>query len=102
MCLNYLSNNNFLFMPEEEAFTRIEKLKDWLNDWNYKYFVLNKTDIDEGARDQLKKELIALEEKYPQFITSDSPTQRVGSALSGRFKKVCRSASSRRHFSIFP
>jgi len=75
-------------MNKKEAKFRIEKLKNWLNDWNYKYFVLNKTDIDESARDQLKRELEVLEKEFPEYITSDSPTQRVGSVLSGRFEKV--------------
>ena len=67
---------------------RIEKLKKWLKQWNYDYFVLNKSDISEAARDQIKKELIELEEQFPDFITPDSPTQRVGSALSGKFGKI--------------
>ena len=75
-------------MEKPEAQARIEKLKKWLKDWNYKYFVLNKTDVDEGARDQLKRELEDLEKKYPEYVTPDSPTQRVGSVLSGRFPKV--------------
>lgn len=72
----------------KEAIERIEKLKSWLKDWNYKYFVLDQTDIDESVRDQLKKELIELESKHPEYISPDSPTQRVGSALSGRFEKI--------------
>ncbi len=54
---------------------------------NYKYFVLDKSEVKESVRDSLKRELINLETKFPKFITPDSPTQRVGSAVSGRFKK---------------
>ncbi|MFC1615988.1 NAD-dependent DNA ligase LigA [Patescibacteria group bacterium] len=75
-------------MDKQQAKKRIEKLKEKINDLNYKYFVLDQSDIKESVRDSLKRELIELEEKYPEFITADSPTQRVGSALSGRFKKV--------------
>lgn len=75
-------------MGKTEAKHRIESLKKWLKKWNYDYFVLNKNDVSEGARDQIKKELIELETKYPEFVTSDSPTQRVGSVLSGKFAKI--------------
>ncbi|MBU1682826.1 NAD-dependent DNA ligase LigA, partial [Patescibacteria group bacterium] len=62
--------------------------KKWLKKWNYDYFVLNKSDVSEGARDKIKKELHELEEEFPEFVTPDSPTQRVGSALSGKFAKI--------------
>ncbi|MFA6305654.1 MAG: NAD-dependent DNA ligase LigA [Candidatus Gracilibacteria bacterium] len=75
-------------MNKDETKTRIEKLKEKINKLNYKYFVLNETEVSESVRDSLKKELIELEQEYPQFITPDSPTQRVGSVLSGKFKKV--------------
>lgn len=75
-------------MDKKEAKLRIEKLRKWLQKWNYDYFVLDKNEVSESARDQIKKELIELEAKYPEFITPDSPTQRVGSALSGKFAKI--------------
>lgn len=75
-------------MDHQAAKERVEKLRKELLDWNYKYFVLDKTDIPEPVRDSLKKELTELEEQYPDLITADSPTQRVGSVLSGKFKKV--------------
>jgi len=75
-------------MSKEEAKQRIEKLREWLKNWNYDYFVLDKNDVSEGARDKIKKELIELENEYPEFITPDSPTQRVGSVLSGKFAKI--------------
>lgn len=71
-----------------EAKIRIEKLREKIKDLNYKYFVLDESEVDESVRDSLKKELKQLETQYPEFITPDSPTQRVGSALSGRFAKV--------------
>jgi DNA ligase (NAD+) len=75
-------------MDKKEAKERIGKLKTWLKKWNYDYFVLDKNDVSEAARDQIKKELIELENEFPEFITPDSPTQRVGSALSGKFAKI--------------
>lgn len=70
------------------AKSRIEKLREKIKDLNYKYFVLDKSEVKESVRDALKRELIDLETQFPKLITPDSPTQRVGSALSGRFKKV--------------
>ncbi len=75
-------------MDKSAAGERILKLKEWLKKWNHDYFVLNKNDVSEAARDQIKKELIELENEFPEFITPDSPTQRVGSALSGKFAKI--------------
>ncbi|MFH0837847.1 MAG: NAD-dependent DNA ligase LigA [Patescibacteria group bacterium] len=75
-------------MNKTDAKQRIEKLKEWLKKWNYEYFVLNKNDVSEAARDKIKKELTELEDRFPEFITPDSPTQRVGSVLSGKFAKI--------------
>jgi len=75
-------------MDRQEAKVRIEKLRSKINDLNYKYFVLDQSEVSESVRDSLKKELIALETEYPEFITPESPTQKVGSALSAKFAKV--------------
>lgn len=75
-------------MKKEDAKTRIEKLKDEIRKWNYEYFVLDDNTLSEAARDSLKKELIELENQFPDLITADSPSQRVGSVLSGKFESV--------------
>jgi len=75
-------------MKREEVKIRIEKLKAKIKDLNYKYFVLDQSEVKESVRDSLKKELIELENQFPEFISSDSPSQRVGSALSGKFEKL--------------
>lgn len=75
-------------MDLNTAKSRIEKLRGKIKDLNYKYFVLDKSEVKESVRDALKRELIELETQFPKLITPDSPTQRVGSALSGKFKKV--------------
>lgn len=75
-------------MDKNEAKQRIEALKKWLKQWNYDYFVLNKNDVSEAARDKIKRELEDLEKAFPAFVTPDSPTQRVGSVLSGKFAKI--------------
>ncbi|MFC1599585.1 NAD-dependent DNA ligase LigA [Patescibacteria group bacterium] len=75
-------------MDKNQAKQRILKLREEIKKRNYEYFVLDKSNVSEAVRDSLKKELIELENHYSEFVTKDSPTQRVGSALSGRFAKV--------------
>ena len=75
-------------MDKQKAKNRIEQLKKTINHHRYLYHVLDKPEISDSALDSLKKELFDLEQKFPEFITSDSPTQRVaGKPLKG-FKKV--------------
>lgn len=75
-------------MNREGAQQRIEQLKKEILQRNYEYFVLDESNVSEAVRDSLKKELLALEAEFPEFVTPDSPTQRVGSALSGKFPKA--------------
>ena len=75
-------------MDQQEAKKRISLLKDKIIKLNYDYFVLDKSEVAESVRDSLKKELKELENQFPNLITKDSPTQRVGSQLSGKLKKV--------------
>lgn len=75
-------------MSKSDAHNRILKLREFLKRWNYQYFIENKTTLSEPARDQLKRELEVLEKQYPEFITPDSPTQRIGAPLSGKLAKV--------------
>jgi DNA ligase (NAD+) len=75
-------------MTKTEAKKRIEKLRELINYHRYLYHVLDREEISQAALDSLKHELFQLEQKYPEFITLDSPTQRVtGKPLAG-FKKV--------------
>lgn len=75
-------------MDKVQAQHRIQQLREEILLRNYEYFVNDESHVSEAVRDALKRELIQLEMAYPEFITADSPTQRVGSALSGRFDKV--------------
>ncbi|GAJ06397.1 unnamed protein product, partial [marine sediment metagenome] len=59
---------------------RIEQLREQINYHNYRYYVLDSPEVSDAEYDELMRELKQLEEKYPQFITPDSPTQRVGAA----------------------
>ena len=70
------------------AKARIEKLKTLINDYRYHYHVLDESIMWEAAADSLKHELSQLEEQYPEFITPDSPTQRVAGKPLDKFQKV--------------
>ncbi len=64
----------------DEIKARIEKLRAEINRHNYLYHVLDSPEISDAEYDGLMRELKKLEEEYPQFLTPDSPTQRVGAA----------------------
>jgi DNA ligase (NAD+) len=64
----------------EKIKERIEQLKAQVNYHNYRYYVLDSPEISDAEYDELVRELQRLEGKYPQFLTPDSPTQRVGAA----------------------
>jgi DNA ligase (NAD+) len=75
-------------MDRSEAEIRINKLREEIKKRNYEYFVLDKSNVSEAVRDSLKRELIELENFFPDLVSEDSPTQRVGSVLSGKFDKI--------------
>lgn len=67
---------------------RIIKLRQEIDYHRYNYHVLDKETISEAALDGLKNELFMLENDYPQFITDNSPTQRVAGEPLKKFSKV--------------
>ena len=79
-------------MTHTEAKSRIEKLKKEVERHRYLYHVLDRGEISDAALDSLKHELYELEQAYPELITSDSPTQRVGGEARPEFKKVSHAA----------
>ena len=70
-------------MDKTQANIRISELRDILNEANRRYYVDNAPTLSDYEFDMLMKELEALEKEYPELRTPDSPTQRVGSDLSG-------------------
>ena len=66
----------------------IEKLREEIEYHNYRYYILNDPVITDQEYDELMKRLIELEKKYPELVTPDSPTQRVGGKVAEGFKKV--------------
>jgi len=67
---------------------RLEELRLLLNEHCHRYYVLDDPLISDGEYDRLFQELIAIEEKYPELVTSDSPSQRVGGAALEKFEQV--------------
>jgi len=75
-------------MTKTQAKERIEKLKTAINKHRYLYHVLDRQEISDEALDALKKELYDLEQEFPELVTPDSPTQRIGGKPLKQFKKV--------------
>ncbi|MEJ1224685.1 NAD-dependent DNA ligase LigA [Pseudomonas sp. CCNWLW56] len=68
--------------------TRILELRTELDQHNYRYHVLDEPTIPDAEYDRLFHELKALEEQHPELVTSDSPTQRIGSVALSAFSQV--------------
>ena len=71
-----------------DAKERINELVSILNDANYNYYVLDNPTITDQEYDKYLRELINLEEKYPEYVLFDSPTKRVGGEVLDKFEKV--------------
>lgn len=67
---------------------RLNEIKKLLNEYNYQYHVLDNPTVTDQEYDRLMQELQALESKNPEWITPDSPTQRVGGQVLDNFTKV--------------
>ena len=72
----------------EEAKKSVSELRDLLDKYSYQYYVQDKPVITDSEYDKLYKELVELEEIFPDLISNDSPTQRVGGTILPGFEKV--------------
>lgn len=75
-------------MTQTQPEKRLKELRELLNTYSYEYHVLDDPTVSDAVYDSLFSELKKLESDNPDFVTPDSPTQRVGSQLIGGFKKV--------------
>ncbi len=75
-------------MQIEQAQKRIEELRQIIREHDYRYYVLDDPIVSDEQYDQWMRELLKLEEQFPQFVTPDSPTQRVGGEPLPFFTKV--------------
>jgi DNA ligase (NAD+) len=75
-------------MEKNKAEKRILQLRTQIRHHDYQYYVLDKPEISDSKYDELMNELKNLEEKFPELITPDSPTQRVGAAPLQEFGTI--------------
>ena len=73
-------------MNHDQAAQRVDKLKELLNEYRYEYYVLDSPTVEDSVYDSLNVELRELEAKFPDLITKDSPTQRVGAEPMEKFQ----------------
>ncbi|UQX53192.1 NAD-dependent DNA ligase LigA [Cytobacillus pseudoceanisediminis] len=67
---------------------KVKDLHNLLNQYNYEYHVLDQPSVPDAEYDRLMRDLIELEEQFPELKTEDSPTQRVGGEILDMFEKV--------------
>ncbi len=74
--------------PPQAVVDRVRELRNQINYHNYRYYVLDEPVISDAEYDRLMQELLRLEEAYPELVTPDSPTQRVGAEPLEKFETV--------------
>lgn len=74
-------------MDEAKQKERLMELRQKIDGLSYSYYTLDKPTVTDYEYDMLYRELEEIEKAHPQWITADSPTQRVGSKISGGFEK---------------
>ncbi len=75
-------------MTKKEAISRIDFLRNALDEHNHNYYVLSNPTITDFGYDMLMMELDSLEKKYPEIDKGTSPTQRVGNDSNNNFTQV--------------
>jgi DNA ligase (NAD+) len=84
-----------------QAEVRVEELRELINHHLYRYHVLDDPEISDAEYDELVRDLKALEDRFPELITPDSPTQRVGAAPAELFRPVHHRAPMRSLDNVF-
>ncbi len=77
-----------MFMSQPNEQKRVQELQETLRFHNYRYYILNDPLISDFEWDKLYRELLDLEEKYPDLRTTDSPTQRAGTQPAEGFERL--------------
>ena len=70
---------------KRSLFEKVNEIRKQLRLHNYKYYVLAQPSINDSEYDRLLDELIQIEKEYPELVTPDSPSQRVGSDITKTF-----------------
>jgi len=74
--------------PSQDIIHKAQHLRDQLNDWSYRYYVLDDPAVPDAEYDRIYRELQALEAAHPSLVSADSPTQRVGDVPLEAFDQV--------------
>jgi DNA ligase (NAD+) len=75
-------------LSHEEAERRLGELRETINHHMYLYYVLDKPEIEDAEYDKLFQEILAIENRFPDLVTLDSPSQRVGAPPLNEFSTV--------------
>src|SRR6476661_6498424 len=75
-------------MNKSEAKKRIDQLSKEIEQHNHKYYILDEPAISDFEFDKLLEELIRLEKEFPELLSSNSPSQRVGGTITKNFRSV--------------
>ena len=75
-------------MVPESIRSEVERLREALHYHNYRYYVLNDPEIPDAEYDRMMRQLMELEARYPELVTPDSPSQRVGAPPLEAFETV--------------
>ncbi len=78
-------------LSKDEAKKRLKELRELINHHSYLYYVLDKPEISDHEYDLLFQELLAIEEKFPDLVTLDSPSHKVGAPPLKEFKTIVHS-----------
>lgn len=70
-----------------DAKKRLDEIKPVLNKWSHEYYVLDNPSVSDAEYDRLYRELTGLESCFPELVTADSPSRRVGGKILDSFKK---------------
>ena len=75
-------------MDKNQAKARIQELSELLERYNQEYYVQDNPSVEDYVYDELMQELKRLEAEFPEYLSPQSPTQRVGGNVSNQFEKV--------------
>jgi len=75
-------------MVSEEIIKRVKQLREQIEYHNYRYYILDQPEVSDSEYDRLFDELTGLENRYPELISPDSPTQKVGASPLEKFETV--------------
>ena len=74
-------------MTREEAGKKLEAMRRTLSRWSYEYYVLDAPTATDYEYDELYRELTEIEAEFPELVTEDSPSRRVGGKVLDKFEK---------------